>query len=239
MCWNNCRTMIMFFQPCPLSSLVWQLLFGPLPRGADNYMCGDMMLTLASLSLLGLGKWLSLRVPAWVHWRPLWEGHRRMCKLSVPEWRALSGWSEWFPMPVSSRLFWKSVPGGTQLLTHTLFSTYEMNASSTSLSCQILSARPIAQSPLCQHCCIFGFIVKFSCSTLLNGCCSTVILFKRECFVEAAPGYSSIHSSLLKPRLRTPPKSLFFSPPSTKCMCVCCFLAQPVWRMLWVLLCVV
>lgn len=25
--------------------------------------------------------------------------------------------------------------------------------------------------------------------------------FKRECFVEAAPGYSGIHSSVLKPRL--------------------------------------
>lgn len=124
-------------------------------------------------------------------------------------------------MPVSSRLFGKSVPGETQLLTHTRFSTYGMNASSTSLSCQTLSCCPFAQSPRCQHCYIFGFIVKFSCSTLLNGCCSTVILFKRECFVEAAPGYSSIHSSLLKPRLRTPPKSLFFPPlPPSVCACV-------------------
>lgn len=73
---------------------------------------------------------------------------------------------------------------------------------SSLLSFSILSPCCPPQPLFNQHCCIFGFVVKFSCPTLLNGCCSTVLLLKRECFVEAAPGYSGIHSSALKPRLR-------------------------------------
>lgn len=37
---------------------------------------------------------------------------------------------------------------------------------------------------------------------------------KRECFVEAAPGYSGIHSSALKPRLRGRVLCLWLVPPS-------------------------
>lgn len=153
-------------------------------------------------------------VPPWLRWRALREGHRRMRELAVSERRALSGRSEQLPVPVSGWLFRKSVPGETRL----------PPLSQTCIPIAIikhLKPLPSPQPPLCQHCCIFGFVVKFSCPTLLNSCCSTVLLFKRECFVEAAPGYSGIHSSVLKPRLRGRLLCLcLVFPPSSKC-CAC------------------
>lgn len=52
---------------------------------------------------------------------------------------------------------------------------------------------------------------------------------KRECFVEAAPGYSGIHSSALKPRLRGRVLCLWLVPlpSSERCACVVS------WHSLW------
>lgn len=196
---------------------------------AVNQICGCASLTPASRSLLlfsGLGEWLSLRVPPRLRRRALREGHRRVRQLAVSERRPLSRRSERISVPVSGWLLRKSLPGEPRL-PHRHLSPMRASVFPSCVQHFFFSSSLSASVA-----CIFGFVVKFSCPTLLNGCCSTVLLLKRECFVEAAPGYSGIHSSVLKPRLRGRVLCLclvFFFPPSSSKRCACVVS----WHSLW------
>lgn len=84
-----------------------------------------------------------------------------MLQLAVPQRRPLSGRRQQLPVPVSGRLLREPVPGETR------------HGHSRPV-CPGLIPPPLPPS---QGWCIVGFIVKLSCSTLLNDCCSTVVPF--------------------------------------------------------------
>lgn len=126
-----------------------------------------------------------------------------MLELAVPERRPLSGRSQRLPVPVSGRLFWESVPGEIR------------HGHSRPVCLGLIPATPAPPLPS-----LPGLLHRWlHCKTFLLHPLkwllfhSHLIFFKRECFVEAAPGYSGIHSSMLKPRLRGRLSCLSLAPP--------------------------